>query len=401
MGIDQDLSTLGCRLCGSQDVNIISENMALATPVPYPLEGDMVLSSCKSCQFVGAETSSVAVDYEDYYREYNKHQTREGPLADLDLEYFKKIIDLVQRVSPGIFDGARVLDFGSGAKQFSEISLSQGASSASNFDLQEELSGDTFEIIVSTHCFEHIYDFNSEIRRIWSVLADGGVFCIAVPDIRGYSDYYYGPYNCFDLEHINHFDCDSLNEALERNGFTALVISESERFVTETLVYPEIVIVAKKKTDTQRTAVYQSIRKPIRAVMESYMQRSSEDISFTLSRATQVFEDHQRIGVKAVYGIYGLSSYAFRLLTLWDITGIPLSWLADTDKRLASKKIHDIEIYDLSGFERDVNRQASLGVRHVCFIAAVNAHRIEKFLLDLGMESLEVHVLPPDCQNRR
>lgn len=118
-----DLERGHCRLCGSADVKVISEGIEMATPVPYPLKGDMRLLNCIRCGFVGAETESITSDYADYYTHYNKHHSREGVLADLDRRYLEKIFTLIEGVAPRVFDGARVLDFGSGAKQFSEMAI--------------------------------------------------------------------------------------------------------------------------------------------------------------------------------------------------------------------------------------------------------------------------------------
>lgn len=362
----------------------------------------MRLLNCTQCGFVGAETESITSDYADYYTHYNKHHSREGVLADLDRCYFEKIFTFIEGVAPRVFDGARVLDFGSGAKQFSEMAIKKGASVASNFDLQESAEGKLFDVIVSTHCFEHIFDFNAELAGIRSMLSDDGVFCIAVPDIRGYSEYYCGPYNCFDLEHINHFDCKSLGAVLSRNGLVPVLVMESERLVTSTLAYPEVVIVAKRQNGSQLQEIdYQSIRQPVGVVIESYMSRSRNDLTAALMYAKEIYEANKRNGIEAVYGIYGLSSYAFRILSHWEETGISLQWLADSDGRLSGKSILNTKIYDVEEFQKSAEQNAERGIRTICFVAAVNAHRIKTFLRDLALASLDVFVLPPDCQNRK
>jgi SAM-dependent methyltransferase len=372
----------------------------MATPVPYPLMGDMRLLCCNHCGFLGTQTSSNTTDYANYYTNYNKHQTREGAVADLDRQYFKKVIGFIRETFPLAFEGARVLDFGSGAKLFSTMAKDAGSASASNFDLQEPINGKTFDLIVSTHCFEHIFDFNVELTRIRDTLVEDGLFCIAVPDIRGYSEYYYGPYNCFDLEHINHFDHKSLSEALRRNGLIPIALMESDRLVTATLAYPEVVIVAKRQdSPTSGKIEYCSNRYPISAVMKSYMSASYLDMAAALKFIQGIFERNTKDCVKAAYGIYGLSSYAFRVLHRWD-TRMPLQWLADSDRRLAGKTIGQTPIFDFDEFRNYVKVNAVRGTRTVCFVAAVNAYRIETYLRSLGMKFLDIYVIPPNCQNR-
>ena len=117
--------------------------------------------------------------------------------------------------------------------------------------------------------------------------------------------------------------------------------------------------------------------------------------------ANEIYEANKRDGIEAVYGIYGLSSYAFRILSHWEETGISLQWLADSDRRLSGKSILNTKIYDVEEFQKSAQQNAERGIRTVCFVAAVNAHRIETFLRDLAVASLDVFVLPPDCQNRK
>lgn len=390
-----------CRLCGSANVAVIKEGMELSTPAPYPLKGDMQLLICRRCGFVGAETNSGASDYVDYYSHYNKHQTREGELADLDREYFRKVIDFIKSSFSSSFDGARVLDFGSGARLFAIMAKEAGATIASNFDLQAPVSGQVFDLIVTTHCFEHIYNFNDELARIHSMLEKDGLFCIAVPDVRGYLENYYGPYNCFDLEHINHFDYKSLSEALSKNGLAPIAITESERLVTPTLAYPEVIIVAKKQELPVSSQVeYSSSRESVESVIDAYMSRSREDMSAMFGFARNIYDQNKREGIDAEYGFYGLSSYAFRVLHYWDEAEIPLHWLADSDDRLMGKAIRGINIFNFNEFKDHAQNNAERGIKTVCFIAAVNAHRIETFLRSLGMMSLDVFALPPNCQNK-
>ena len=131
------------------------------------------------------------------------------------------------------------------------------------------------------------------------------------------------------------------------------------------------------------------------------MSRSRSDMAAALMYANEIYEKNKRDGVEAVYGIYGLSSYAFRILSHWEETGIPLQWLADSDGRLSGKSILNTKIYDFEEFKKSVQQNAERGIRTICFVAAVNAHRIETFLRELGVASLDVFVLPPDCQNRK
>ena len=69
-------------------------------------------------------------------------------------------VDLIEGVDNFKWSDINVLDYGAGALLFSEMANLRGAKTAINYDLGERLPDLKFQLIVSTHCFEHIYDFN-------------------------------------------------------------------------------------------------------------------------------------------------------------------------------------------------------------------------------------------------
>lgn len=394
------VSGASCRSCGSSNLDWVTKGMALLTPIPYPLSGDLSIVNCRQCGFIGSHSPSIEADYVSYYTHYNKHHSRLGLLQKIDQEYFSGILDLIGTDLQIDWAKTNVLDFGSGALQFSEMAKTRGALGAYNYDMEHPYPDVDYGLVVSTHCFEHIYNFNSELARINHILVDGGAVCVAVPDVRGYIECYYGPYNCFDLEHINHFDCASLEAALQRNGFETVSVRESERLVAPTLAYPEVLILARKGTSMRSVAV-ESRRPDTKAVLAEYLNRSAIDLEAALQRICQAIQAYERSGVNFHCGFYGLSSSAFRILTHASDAGFPpLGWMADSDKRLSGKTILDIPIFDVDEFAAMVLADAAAGRRTVAFVCAVNAARIATFLDERFGETLDVIVLPPDCQNR-
>lgn len=390
-----------CRLCGSHNVTTIVEGMELLVPTPYPLAGDMRLLLCADCSFLGATSSATADDYTAYYIRYNKHQIREGALETLDRQYFDKILSMIISEAPGSLTDADLLDFGSGAKLFSRMAIERGAQSALNHDLHAPISRCDFDIVVSTHCFEHILDFNAELDSIVHALKPDGLLCIAVPDARGYLSCYYGPYNAFDLEHINHFDCNSLCTALTARQLTPVAVKESERRVTPTLAYPEVIVIARKTApSTDSKFSYVSQRLPLPEVVSSYLDRSRKDLSTAIDFVEKSIQMYRSEGIPVSIGFYGLSSYAFRVIRQWKNSSRDINWLSDSDTRLTGKTISETPIFDFPLFAKYVEMNKNSGTRTLAFVAAVNATRIVTYLRSQEMPTLDIMELPPNCQNR-
>jgi len=386
-----------CRLCGSKQNLRIDEISSLVVPSKYPLKEDLKVTLCNSCGFVGNLSSSTGPDYEKYYTDFNKHHVRDGYLAKLDKDYFYKIFNIIESYDHKIIKGATILDFGSGAKLLSQIARSKGAKICDSLDVGHRITDRKYDIVITTHTFEHILNFNKELSRIKAMLKKDGLCLIAVPDLRGYSEYYYGPYNCFDLEHVNHFDFETLSLALKKNNLAPQKVLESHRLVNEALAYPEVLILAKK-TKTQIKKLYKTIRQPRKKVLSAYITKSKQDLNRSFKFVTK---KHKIFGKKtALYGIYGLSSSAFRFLRIAkkELYNIKFDWFADSDNRLNKKRIFEIPILNKKEFIKYAKTNQSKTI--IAFIVAVNAHRIVQMLKNFKLNNLKIMQVPPICKNR-
>lgn len=390
-----------CRNCKSTKLNYITKHMPIMTPDPYLLSGDMCVTVCQDCNFIGNYSPSVNQDYINYYTHNNKHYTRSGVLHDIDKAYFEDLLDIISAKGGVEWSKTDVLDWGSGALLFSELASARGARAAYNYDMESPYPAIPYGLVVSTHCFEHVYDFNTDFAKIHAALDKDGLFLIASPDMRGYHELYYGPYTCFDLEHINHFEINMLTKALAKVGFEIVAVREAERRVTQTLAYPEILVLARKSDKPVAVPEYKSIREEPAVVMEKYLARSEKDLEMQLGVFHDTLAAYAKKGIAVSPGVYGVASYAFRLLqTLSDRSFTGLEWIADTDTRLKDRTLLNLKIKNADDFGDWVKSATASGKRPVAFICAVNGFRIEAFLNERFGEQIDIVVLPPNCQNR-
>ena len=390
-----------CRNCKSSNLKFITKHMPIMIPEPYYLSGDMCVTVCEDCTFIGNYSPSVNADYINYYTYNNKHYTRSGVLNEIDKAYFEDLLDIIGTKGAVDWKKTDVLDWGSGALLFSELATARGARAAYNYDMESPYPDIPYGLVVSTHCFEHVYDFNADFARIHAALDKDGLFLIASPDMRGYSELYYGPYTCFDLEHINHFEINMLTKALAKVGFEIVAVREAERRVTQTLAYPEILVLARKSDKPVAVPHFKSIRETPEVVLQSYLDKSEKDLEAQLAFFHQTLASYERQGIAISPGIYGVASYAFRLLQTFSNRGFRgLEWIADTDARLRDRSLLGLKVKNVDDFSAWVKTSNDLGKRPVAFICAVNGFRIEAFLKERFGADIDIVTLPPNCQNR-
>lgn len=397
----QSAATVRCRNCNGSNLQWITDRIPIMVPDPYPLSGDMAVIVCGDCDFVANHSRSIDQDYIRYYTDNNKHYARNDALHDLDKSYFEDLLELIAEHGKPDWSKAHVLDWGSGALLFSRLAEKRGVLSASNYDMECMFPEHPYSLVVSTHCFEHIYDFNTQFARIHSLLDKDGLFLVAVPDLRGYNDVYWGPYAAFDLEHINHFEIGTLSQALAKAGFELLTARESERRITPTLAYPEILILCRKADRPVAMPNPESIREAPQTVLEKYLDRANRDLDMMLDAFHARLAHYDAGNVAVSPGLYGVASYAFRLLqTLKDQDFSRLAWIADSDTRLTGRQLFDLTIRNADGIGEWFDACNAQGTRPLAFVAAVNAHRIELFLRERFGDGVDICVLPPSSQNR-
>lgn len=78
-----------------------------------------------------------------------------------------------------------------------------------------------FDVITLWHVLEHLPDLNGQIKKLTSMLKDGGTLFVAVPNYRSYDARHYGKYwAAFDVpRHLWHFSKNTITILFERNNF--------------------------------------------------------------------------------------------------------------------------------------------------------------------------------------
>jgi SAM-dependent methyltransferase len=341
----------------------------------YPLDGAINLHLCPNCHFCWNSSTSDAADYREYYEKFNKHHVREGLLRELDIAYFTSVFDRVSAVDG--LNNKNLLDYGSGDKSFSDIAFKYGVSAADSYDIgAEKPKSCAYDLVVCLHAMEHFYDFNSAMKDFSSSLKRGGLLYIAVPDMEGYLENYYGAFNAIDFEHINHFSATSLGIMVQNHGFSIKKIGRSVRRVSENVSYPEVWIICQFDISDARNYIVKASEEV--RLLTDYLSLSIKEYSRIQSwyedvRArTQSSTDRELV-------LVGLGTPALRLV--WQYRQNLPDLLCDNDPRLIGRNIFGKEVVSLEHILQSGPKRSFQFI-----ILAVNNHRLKQFLLSQGVE---------------
>jgi hypothetical protein len=392
-----------CKICDSTAIIYTHKYLSMLVPEGFPLPGELDLNFCRECQFISNSSSAIELNYTEYYTELNKHQIREGNLFEIDEIYFKELIEYISSNSEFSFIGSRILDFGSGALLFSELAKVAGAESAENYDVgMKGIAHTKYDLIVSTHTFEHILDPVQIFQDLLMLLRKDGYIAIAVPDASTYAKAYYGPYSHFDLEHINHFSIPSLTAMFDRFGLEVVAVRSSERRVSPTLAYSEVLLVGRK-TQADSTARPEIGTFNAERELQSLFELYDQDFATTLKAFQSAIQDAESKG-NSKFAIYGLSSHAFRLLNALNQLNLLsiIDFYGDSDSRLSKYSFQEKPILNKKEFYEEIDKLTKAGSTLVIFVFAINSFRIvEMFEKELPLNSIRLVALPPDSQNRK
>jgi len=333
---------------------------SVTVPVPYPLKGKQSIVQCEKCGFIYSDSDNTVNNYHQYYLELNKHKKRAKDAEDLDRAYYEKIFKKFNNFKKDV----SILDFGSGDLLMKSILNEKGFSNISTFDIDSEAEyQNKFDLIISTHTFEHILDADIVLTKLKKYLKINGQLLIAVPDVSGYLEHYCGAYNWFDLEHINHFSPESLSNFVKSKGFTVIDCSSDKREVRPNLFYPEVIITCSKN-EVEKNKIQKICKKDnVNLILEKYIKKSYSDLSKALVK-------YEGINKKRIL-VWGLGISLMRLINHVEIT--KNVDFVDSDSRLWGRRLKGKDILSSNELE-NINKYDSI------LITAVNYRAIEQYV---------------------
>lgn len=367
-----------CLVCENKDYFVFKPPVA-AIFSGYPLDGDISFNLCPNCHFGWNTSSAKNEDYSEYYRDFNKHHIRDGALSTIDSNYFSSVF---KKITNNInLKDKNILDYGSGDKSFGEMAKKYGAGDYGCYDIGGDApKSSAYDLVVCLHAMEHFYDFNLNMAEFKRSLRPHGMVYIAVPDMEGYLDNYYGAFNAIDFEHINHFSVDSLREMVLRHDYEILEIGRSVRQVSENVSYPEVWVLAKNNINKKEEKNYKDSN-IINSIFE-YLNLSIKEFSDVLNWFEEVKKTALNSGNKNLI-LLGLGTPALRLIEACKNDSSII--ICDNDARLSGRTIYNRPVLN---FKKVIEISPFKDSHFI--VLAVNNIRIKEFLLSQGVESSSI-----------
>jgi SAM-dependent methyltransferase len=223
-----------CRVCGEYSVTKILNffdqpivhNLEEAKGASY-LKYPFILGHCKDCNFVClTKPIEPEILYDNYFT----------VSAWKNQPHVSRLIDLIKQVSNGNLD-QKILEIGcndgsfiqalkdSGFKDILgveptkdsyDLALAKNLDVEHNFFPHENLSHDTYDLVISRHVLEHILDLQDFLSGIKLCIKSTGILVVEIPDSEILFEKL--DYALWE-EHVNYFTLNTLSFLLNKHGF--------------------------------------------------------------------------------------------------------------------------------------------------------------------------------------
>lgn len=349
-----------CPICNNDSGELLhNQKFILQNDCPLPNEYDLII--CSRCDFIFADTSATQKNYDYYYSAMSKYEdesisTGSGNLL-FDNNRLKKtaedIVSNIRSLDANILDvgcasGGLLLELKKqGAHNLHGLDFSEkcinylkskgiqngyvGSLSACNF----KATGKLFDCIIMSHVLEHVYDVNGLINQIKNNLADDGIMYLEVPNAFQYHKFYTVPYHFFDIEHINHFDSNSLKNLALYNNFSIISEGIKEVNISETNLYPCCYIFLRKQSTEINFKNWQKNNRLKENITTYLCQCQSSTINVLIKNL--IMKDIE-------IAIWGAGQYSMRLLRDTDLNKCRIAAFIDNDQNKQGKLLNGIEI---------------------------------------------------------
>lgn len=314
-----------CPLCGSSKARLHGD-LVFVLFDGSPVSGDCSLVSCVECGFGFYDTSSTQSDFDQYYLENSYYFTTTSTGSGGDKpEDVKRFEGVAARLSTFIkCKDAAIFDIGCAKGGMLTVLAKQGFSNLYGADMLPECTQhlkETLDVLVETgsaldipfpdvaadvliysHILEHVIDLKTLALKAREKLADNGVIYVEVPDASRYGEFSSYPYLDLYLEHVNHFNMETLSVFFNTNGFETLSSGTYKLETASNGSVPCIWLILGKGKAIQKISCYPNLGNNL----QLYMERSAtHPVLTTLSKLT--------LDNRPLY-IWGISQYAMLLL---------------------------------------------------------------------------------------
>jgi len=374
-----------CAVCGSNE-GILLHEQAFSLENNHPLPNTYSVVSCKKCSHIFADTEAKQTDYDYFYEVFSKYEN-ETISSGSALNYWdvKRLTKTASKIIEKVGErkDISILDVGSAQGGLLEIFRKNGFGNLFALEPSSKCSekidknsisqiktitgsickkdasifDNNFDIVILSHVLEHIYDIESAIQNIASIMSPNGILYIEVPDASRYIDFYKTPFHFFDIEHINHFTESSLISLFCSNNFKLVDFGVKDIEVSSSEFYPALYGFFTANESNKH--------------IKNYIEKSNElreQITFSKYESSQ-----------EPIAIWGVGSYTKQLLANTPLANCNLIYLVDGDSKKWGSMVCGMEIKDpraLGNFKGKI-----------LISSALYAEAIKKQIFEMGLNN--------------
>lgn len=245
---------VSCALCGSPE----AEHLIRAGDYEGDIKGEFDVSRCRECGYIYTSTrpdESVLFEicYPDDYICFNAGK---GSSFGQMLDRFRVRGQMLQRIKHlkrhiGGDRRIRMLEIGCGRGSFLSYCRDEERYDVTGIEVNKkmcavlkekdidvinanfedvDLTGMKFDVVCMFHVLEHVWDAVQSLKRINTILNDGGILYLELPNYdtpaRKLFDKYW--FNYHQPRHLTHFDRKTMERAAHESGFK--VVSDKGEF---------------------------------------------------------------------------------------------------------------------------------------------------------------------------
>jgi len=322
-----------CPVCNGDRVEIL-HTQQLGLPAEFDLPEEFDLVCCANCGMVYSDTAPEPERLTAYYRAstyvFGNWADRERPAATdavlgspFDVSRLAVTIDHLA-AAIGSHD-SRILDLGCASGHLLALLAERGFSDVQGIDPspaavataqargRRAMVGDldslpaelgTFDVVVLTHVLEHLGRPREALARLRDLVRPGGLVYAEVPDASRYADFLVEPFVDVNVEHVNHFSPEHLDELMHRSGFVAVSNGRNDFELADGWPYPAIYGVWRRVEAPTgsgfppRSEHYD--RNALRERIVTYVQRSRELLSEIDGVLAERLAGRRRIAVRCL-----------------------------------------------------------------------------------------------------
>ena len=311
-----------CPICSETEGEILySMKFNLIDNAILPDQFDVVV--CANCGFVFNDSPATQEDYNRHYSGNSIYESTnlKGLGGIIDNNKFEEIFE---RINPFLSKNISIVDIGCAQGGMLNVLKEKGYSNLHGMDLSsanlEKLKKQgiipwnnsicdvnnieqKFDFVILSHILEHVCDLNIAVCNLKKILNNNGCVYIEVPNANKYAEYYpEAPFHFFNIEHINHFDLNSLANLVEPRGFKFIKTFETDTIVDATIRYPVVGIILENIIPS---AIARNFSKcGCKDNIIAYIKRCSND----MNRINKIFSDIQISNNDVI--VWGAGNYA-------------------------------------------------------------------------------------------